>query len=197
MPDEVPMSDDPKPPVTVAVTPIPESFDVAGAVSLARDLAHGMYDQALILKKHGLSQAQFDTLVASPYVQKLIERLALEWNAPKASSERLAVGASVGLESVLPAAIARVKNPHEPIAGVAQLIKVLGEFAGVGTQNKQQAPAGERFKITINLGADTEVYHKTKPVFTAGITSATPSEVPEDTSGFGNLLTLQTEPEVS
>lgn len=191
------MSDDaPKPVVTATVTPapIPEGFSVPGAVALARDLAIGMYDLPLILKKHGITPEQYATLEAVPYFQEVVKQQAEEWNAPKNSQQRLAIQASAGLEEVLPDAIARVKVRNEPLQGIAQLVKVLADIAGASGNQRQTAPASEKFKITINLGADTEVYNKSRPSIVVDQPPGV-DEVQPVAQGLGTLLTLQTEPE--
>lgn len=192
------MSDDPKPPavVTAAVTPqpIPEGFSIPGVVALARDLAMEMYDEPVLLKKHGISEAQYATLKTVPYFINTLKSMAEEWHGTTNSQQRLAMQTSIGLEEVLPDVIARAKVKNEPLQGVAQLVKVLAEICGAAGSNRQQAPASERFKITINLGADTEVFEKSKPVITVEAESA-PQQVQSQPQGFGSLLTLQTEPE--
>lgn len=194
------MSDDAPLPVTVAVTspaPIPEGFSVPGIVALARDLAIGMYDEGVLLKKHGISDAQYLTLKEVPYFITVVKQMSEEWNAPKSAQQRLAVQTAVGLEEVLPDVIARAKIKNEPLQGVAQLIKVLSDIAGASGNSRQQAPPTEKFKITINLGADTEIYNKSKPVITleAGPQESDPEPVQPQSSGFGELLSLQTDPE--
>jgi hypothetical protein len=194
------MSDDAPLPVTATVTtapaPLPEGFSVPAAVAFARDLAIGMYDEAVLLKKHGVSAPQYQTLQGIPYFQELVRQMAIEWNAPKSVQQRLAVETAVGLEEVLPDVIARAKVKNEPLQGVAQLVKVLADIAGANQNARQPAAPAEKFKITINLGADVETYNKTKPVIT--LEAAGPSESAEVqpvAQGFGALLSLQTEPE--
>lgn len=190
------MSDDPKlPAVTAPVTPVPlpESFETPAAAQLARDLAIRMYDEPAILKKHGLTPEQFETLRRYEWFQKLVQQLSIEWNTPKNAQQRLATEALVGLESALPDMIARMKVKNEPLAGIAQLSKVLADIAGVGGANRVQAPPTEKFTITINLGADQEIYEKSKAITVEpGSFSDTVTEV---SGGLQSLLAIQTEPE--
>jgi hypothetical protein len=198
------MSDTPALPVvtaTVTPEPLPESFDTPAAAVLARDLAVGMYDEDLILKKAGLTPGQYETLKRNEWFGRLVEQMALDWNAPRNVQQRLAIQSAVGLETVLPDVIARAKVKNEPLAGVAQLVKVLMDMAGANSQNRQQAPAQEKFSITINLGADQEVYEKTKPVIQIDEADQLGQSAPfDDTltsvrSGLSSLLAIQTEPE--
>lgn len=184
------MSDTPQLPVPITPEPLPADFETPAAAQLARDLALRMYEEPVILKKHHLTPGQYETLRQYDWFQRLVEQLSLEWNAPKNAQQRLATEALVGLESVLPDVIARLKVKNEPLAGIAQLSKVIADIAGVGGTNKAAAPATEKFQITINLGADQEVYDKSVPVTVDGN-----SALPPDTSGLQSLLTLHTEPE--
>lgn len=192
------MSDAPLP-VTVPVTtmaPLPENFSIPGVVALARDLAMDMYDEPVLLKKHGVTPEQYATLKAVPYFQNIVRQLAEEWNAPKSATQRLAIQTAVGLEEVLPDVIARAKVRNEPLQGVAQLVKVLADIAGANqTAGKQQAAPREQFKITINLGADTEVYAKTKPTIVLETNPATDVAAEPHPQGFGSLLSLSPDPE--
>lgn len=193
------MSDDPKLPVVtgpVTLAPLPAEFSVPAVVALARDLAIGMYDQDVILKRHQLSAEQYATLEAVPYFQAVVKQMAEEWNSPKNSQQRLAIQTAVGLEEVLPDVIARAKVKNEPLQGVAQLVKVLADICGASGNTRQQAPAGEKFKITINLGADTEIYNKSKPVVVveAGPQESSAEEVQPLSQGLGPILSLRTEP---
>lgn len=139
---------------------LPPDFSVAVAASLARDLSIGLYDRSVVLRKHEISEAQCLLLENHPYFQNLLEQAAKEWNAPTNIKDRLALEASVGLEKALPSIVSRMQNQHEPLTGVVQAAKTLSEIAGVGGNKTPQAP-GEKFTITINLGADKQVFEKT------------------------------------
>ena len=187
------MSDNPLPtPVTVAVTPepLPQDFGTPQAAMLAYDVAIAMYDEATLIKKHKLTLGQYETLRRWPWFQKLVAKFADDWNAPKNAQQRLASEAIVGLESVLPDLIARMKVQNEPLAGVAQVAKIVADIAGVGGTNKAPAPTSEKFSITINLGADQEIYEKSKPVI-----DVTVDPVEAVRGGIQSLLEIQTEPE--
>ena len=196
------MSDTPLVTATVTPEPRPEDVSVPRMVALARDVALDMFDLPILLKKHELTPGQYETLKNLPYFKNLVEHLALEWHGTKNAQQRLAVQTAVGLEEVLPTVIGRAKIANEPLQGVAQLVKVLADICGA-TANARQATTGptERFKITINLGADTEVYNKSKPVVVIENAAGPDAEASpglEDqsfASGASALLALQTEPE--
>jgi hypothetical protein len=173
-----------------------------------------MYERPVILKKHGVTEAQVKTLETHSYFQKLLDQTAREWNSPRSINERLALESAVALEGAIPDIAARMGVKNEPLTGVVEAGKLLAKIAGAGEQRQQQAP-GEKFTITINLGGETQVYEKTRPALdlTAEIQSvserssllptiqpfpAGPS--PEPTiqpfpAGTNSLLDLQTEPD--
>lgn len=198
------MSDDTTPVVTAAVTPVPlpENFSVPQMMSLARDLVLQMYDRPVILKKHNVTEAQCAYLEANDYFKKIMHELGVEWNSPRTSTERLAVQTAVGLETVLPDAIARISIKNEPLAGVAQMVKVLADIAGANAAAKQKQAPGEKFTININLGGDKETYEKTRPpVITLdaapGPDAGTDAHMAVQSlaQGAAALLSIQTEPE--
>ncbi len=193
------MSEDAPVPAVIAHAPLPAGFSIPGIVALARDLAIGMYDEPALLKKHEITAEQYATLQSVPYFQKVVAQLAEEWHAPKSAQQRLAIQTAVGLEQVLPDVIARATVKHEPLNGVAQLVKVLADIAGANqTAGKQQAAPREQFKITINLGADTEVYNKSKPTIVVDNAPTDQGlEVAEQPKGQGDAMSIFAKPEAS
>ena len=195
------MSDD-QTPVTAAVTPpppLPDDFAVHRAIELARDLVMNLYDRDFILKKHGISDEICKRLEANGYFQQLLKELAMEWNTPKSAQDRLALHTAIGLETVLPDAIARISTKTEPLAGVAQMVKVLADISGANQAARQKidrAP-GEKFNIVINLGAaqggEKQVFEKV--VNTIEVARASDDPEPPEAIRYGGLLALQTEPE--
>jgi hypothetical protein len=127
--------------------------------------------------------------------------MAYEWNLPRTANERLATQTAVGLETVLPDVIARMKIKNEPLAGIAQLTKVLADICGATNKVAPQAGPTEKFKIVIDLGGDKQDFDVKRPVVTieagaeTGGSTEAPSEVSSLREGLSNLLTLQTEPE--
>lgn len=169
---------DKEPEVTVAVTPavtLPGNIDIPAAVRLAHDLAVDLYDRDVILKKHGVTDEQCRALEANTHFKALLEKAIRDWFAPSNIRDRLALEAAIGLEAAMPAMVGRMTNALEPLPGVVQAAKVLADIAGAGGQ-RQQASAGEKFTITINLGSDKQVFEKTAP--TIEVTSEGPGTPP-------------------
>lgn len=153
-------------PVTAAVNEItlPEGWTIHKVTALVRDLAVNMYDLPVILKKHGLTQAQHDLLSKNEFFQRALESSTIEWNAPQSAHKRLALASSTGIEDALPTLVARLSRTDEPLSGVVPLLKVLAEMSGAVGQAKALPTANEKFKITINLGGDSIKFDKKKPI---------------------------------
>jgi hypothetical protein len=170
-------------PPQVPATQMPSGWTIHKVAALVRDLAHNMYDLPYILKTHGLTQAQYDSLAGNEFFKHTLQAMTVEWNAVGNTQKRLALEAAIALEDALPAVAARLSKNTEPLAGVVELAKLLAKMAGVGEANAQQVPT-ERFKITINLGADVASFEKSRPVIEIGASS----------EAQGGVHTLQPQP---
>lgn len=148
-------------PAPVPATQMPAGWTIQKVASLVRDLSTNMYELPFVLKTHGLSQAQYDTLAASDAFQSALRAMTVEWNTIGNTQKRLALEAAIYLEDALPSVAARLSKATEPLAGVVELAKLLAKMAGVGEVAQTNAPT-ERFKITINLGADISAFEKSR-----------------------------------
>lgn len=193
------MTDTPNPiaQLTAAVNLPADKITIAELAALARDLVTNLYDQADLLKKHEITAQQLAAIKTQPFFQKLLEDTTTEWNKPKNINERLALEAAAGLERAMPAIIKRMQEVKEPLPGVVQAAKLLSEVAGTNAKAQPTAGAGEKFSITINLGADQEVYEKTRSVTIEA--EAAPSAVPVQplAEGAGEGPAIQPEPKAS
>lgn len=140
-------------PPQVPAAEMPDGWTIHKVAALVRDLAMNLYDEDATLKKYGLSPEQFKTLRENKFFVNALEAATIEWNSPQSTTKRLAMEAAIALEDALPAVAARLSKTNEPLPGVVELVKIFAKMAGVGETNQPQA-VGEKFKITINLGAD-------------------------------------------
>jgi hypothetical protein len=162
-PAQVPVVVPPAVPPAVPAANMPDGWTISKVARLVRDLSTNMYDLAFVLKTHGLTQAQYDGLAASEAFQSALRAMTIEWNTIGNTQKRLALEAAIYLEDALPAVAARLSKATEPLPGVVELAKLLAKMAGIGEAAQNNAPT-ERFKITINLGADVQQFEKTRPV---------------------------------
>lgn len=166
--------------VVVAPPQMPPGWTIQKVASLVRDLSTNMYDLPYILKTHGLSQAQYDVLSTNEAFQSTLRAMTVEWNTIGNTQKRLALEAAIYLEDALPAVAARLSKATEPLAGVVELAKLLGKLAGVGEPTQNNAPQ-ERFKITINLGADVQQFEKSRAIEIQQVTEGPSPEAPVQT----------------
>lgn len=144
------------------LTPLPKAKMPAGwtiqrIAHLVRDLAMNIYEEAVVLKNHNLSPEQHEILKENEFFKKAIEQAVMEWNSPFSTQRRIAMESAIAMEDALPTLAARLSASKEPLEAVVGLLKVFSEMAGItgvkAVSNHQQT--GEKFKIVINLGADT------------------------------------------
>lgn len=155
--------------VTVAVTapslaslPTPDGYDIPKLALLARDLAIMLYETPIILEKHGITPEQHKALQENEFFKGLLIAAAADWHSVKSIKERLALEGAMVVEDALPTLSGRLKNKQEPLASVVQGITAVSKIAGLGEKTQAEGKPGEKFTITINLGADKEVYEKNR-----------------------------------
>lgn len=172
------------PPPAYTKAPLPDGWNLNKVAGLVRDVAQEMYDLPTILKKHELTDKQYATLEANEFFKRALEQFTLDWNTAANTQKRLALEAAIALEDALPTVAARASKTNEPLADVVSLVKVLAEIAGsIGTKaaNQPQGPT-EKFKIIINLGADTLLSREA---------STSPVQIFANSEGSGNPREVQ------
>ena len=148
--------------VTAAVNPVATPYTIQSIAALVRDLAVNMYDLDYILKKHGLTQEEYDGLSQNDFFKRAMEVAATEWTSPLSTTKRLAMQAAIGLEDAMPKMAARMLKDNEPVQNIIELAKIFTKIAGVGEDKAQAAPT-EKFHITIDLGGDIQRFEKNRP----------------------------------
>lgn len=136
--------------------PLPDGWNLNRVAGLVRDVAQSMYDLPTILKKHGLTDKQYNVLAGNEFFTRALEQFTLDWNSAANTQKRLSLEAAIALEDAMPVVAARAHKPTEALSDVVALVKVLAEIAGtIGTKaaNQPVAPT-ERFKIIFNLNGD-------------------------------------------
>lgn len=129
--------------------------------ALAREMAIGIKDPRLVCESFGVTQAQFDAYVRPhAFYKKAFDAFVLEWESALSTNKRIALQSAAALEDGLPRLSARMANGAEGLPAVTEVAKLLAKLAGVG-EEKRQVAEGERFTITINLGADTRKFEET------------------------------------
>jgi hypothetical protein len=145
----------------LVVLPDLKSSDLA---KLAREIAMDIKERHVVLKEHGLSQAQYDFLEAhNEFYKSALSAACIEWHAPLSTQERIKVEAAAILEDSLLGLGLRMQNKSEGLPGVIEAAKLFAKVAGVGEREVGSSNSGERFVINIDLGGGQKITASTTP----------------------------------
>jgi hypothetical protein len=124
---------------------------------LARELAIDLNDVDTILKNHDVSLESWGKIKDHPlFVKVLKEEIAL-WESAKNTEERVKIKAASMIEHWLPELYSRLNNGEENLAAKIEGAKFAAKLAGMGLAGTDINAIGERFSVTINLGADSQL----------------------------------------
>jgi hypothetical protein len=146
------------PSVTVPVT-LPDTgvvltpFIVSG---LAREIAMNIREPEEILETFKISPEAYEKLKANEFFTKLVDAARIEWQSATNTIARTQIEAAALVEQAMPDIFLRMKNKNEPLNHVVDAGKWLSDIGGLKKDPTKGQP-GERFQITINLGADTKL----------------------------------------
>lgn len=121
---------------------------------LAREIAINLSDIETILKHHRITPETWSTIQSNPRFLKLLEAETVAWNSAGNTHERTRLKAAALVEEWLVEANTRLHDPDETLSAKVELGKLLTKIAEMGERTPGQAAVGERFSVTINLGAD-------------------------------------------
>lgn len=122
---------------------------------VAREVAIDLYDIETILKSNEINETQWERMRRDPQFLQLLEAEKLAWNAAANTLERTKLKAGALIEEFLPEANARIHDKNETLTAKTELVKTLTRIAGMGLDRASiEGGGGERFQVTINLGAD-------------------------------------------
>lgn len=154
------MTDPPAEP-TATVT-VPDTLTQQLLAKLAREMAIGIYEEDKILGRFGLTAEQYKLIAAIPFYDQMLKTFTIEWHSAKSTPDRIKLEAAAILEEALPHLGARMTSPEDSLAMQVQAGQLLAKLIGIG-EGQQAHQQGEKFVISINLGADTERYDVTRP----------------------------------
>jgi hypothetical protein len=141
-----------------AQLPVSYSTDVQ-FLRIAREIAMDLNDVETILKNYQLTSKDWEKLKADPRFLVLLEAEIVAWNGAGNTHERTKLKAGSLIEEWLLEANQRIHDPKELLSAKTEVVKLLARIAGMGSERTDGAAGGgERFSVTINLGAD----HKLK-----------------------------------
>lgn len=131
--------------------------DDALLVALAREIAMDLNEIETILKTLNINQDAWETIQASPRFRALLEAEVIAWQAGGNTHERVKLKAASMVEEWLPELNARMHDNKETLTAKIEAGKLAARLADLGLAKANVEGVGERFSITINLGADSQL----------------------------------------
>lgn len=134
-------------------------------VKLAREIAINHKEVETILNEYSISPDQWSKINEDPEFIQLLQSEIVAWQGAQNTHERTRLKAAALIEMWLEEANQRLYDRDETLTSKTELAKLLARIAEMGTTNSSiTGPAGERFTVTINLGADAQLkFDKTLP----------------------------------
>lgn len=139
---------------------VPAKIDASediGLVRLAREIAINHFPIETILEQYQISPETWSKIKENPRFQALLKLEIEEWTGALNTHERTKLKAAAMLEEWLPEGNARLNDRSESLSAKTELLKLLVRIAGMGISDASVVGAGERFSVTINLGADNQL----------------------------------------
>lgn len=126
-----------------------------------------------ILISHELTLPDYETIKLNPFFMRLLDASMMEWQSVRNTAERTAIEAAALFEQAMPIIYARMTNNKEQLNHVVEAAKLMAKAGGIGEGNSKNTQ-GEKFSITINLGADTKLEFNPNKTPNAPIIDVTP-----------------------
>lgn len=123
---------------------------------LAREVAINLRDLDDILATYKVSKATYEKIRTNDWFVKAVDMASIEWNSAANTIVRTQLEVAAAYEKGFPAAYARALDSKTAFHDTVDFFKHMADVAGV-KKDATQGQAGERFQITINLGADTQL----------------------------------------
>lgn len=141
-----------------AIVALPKQFGPPEMVALARDLATNIHPLNVILLNHNVSNVQYEFLTEhNAFFKKTLEALSLEWQGVTKTVDRLRMQAQAALEAQLPSIASRMGKQSEKLIDAVEAAKLFAKIGDVDGGASGGNASGERFTISIDLGADSRL----------------------------------------
>ena len=123
-------------------------------IKLAREIAMDIRPLDEILETHAIAPQDWDEIRENVHFQDVLRGAIEEWQAAGNTPDRVKLKSLAFVEEALPEFYARAHDPKEPLSSKIEVLKTISKFAGIGGSNFDASVGGEKFSVTINLGAD-------------------------------------------
>jgi len=174
-----------------ALVNLPDISPVALA-QIAREVAQDISMLPAILQKHKLTQSQYEFLEKhNTFFRGILASEIKSWQGIKSTEQRLRLQAQAALEQQMPSLATRMGHAAEKLGDAVEAAKFFARVAGVDSAPSGPVSAGERYQITIDLGADTRVVIAAQTGAQAGAGQNATGEVSTDTQGNGAAPALR------
>lgn len=142
--------------MSVALAPKTDNLEVIH-LRVARAIAADIYPLETILKHHSISPDQWLSISENPAFRKLLESEIQAWHSATNTTERVRLKSAAFIEEALPELYARVHDKGEALNHKVEALKLVRDLAGFVRGGGEAGVTGERFSVTINLGADHQL----------------------------------------
>jgi len=181
-----------------ALVQLPKELTVHMLARMAREIAQNIRETHDILADYKINRTQFDFLVEHhEFFKQALHHATIEWNAAGNTQDRIKLLAAAGFEDKLPLLLTRMGNASEGLPGVVEAAKLIAKVAGVGERDVAGGSPGEKFTITINLGADEKLVVGHKDITPENSTSGGAKSLSTNSSGDGAGQTISPDGEVA
>jgi len=138
-------------------TEIVPTFNEVTLVKLARELALGILPVKTILELHQIDPNSWETIQKHPRFLQVLEAETAAWSSALNTHERVKLKSAAMIEEWLPEAYTRMHDRTETLTSRTELGKLIRDLAGFTKQGVGVEATGEKFSVTINLGADNQL----------------------------------------
>jgi hypothetical protein len=135
----------------------PPIFDDMDMLKLAREIAMEIHPLDKILDTHGVTSAEWNRIKTNEHFRRVLANEITLWNSAGTTHERVKIKAAAAVELWLPELFERIHSHNENLTAKIEGGKLLARLADLGIANANINGGGEKFSVTINLGADTQL----------------------------------------
>lgn len=140
-----------------SVTPTYQVPEGAIFPFLAKEIAADINELETILNTAGVDEKRWEAIRVHPVFLEMLNSAKVEWSAATNTEQRVKLKSAAMLELWLEEANKALHDPQQTLAAKTELAKFIGRLAGLGLSNAHVEGGGERFSLTINLGADNQL----------------------------------------
>jgi hypothetical protein len=137
-----------------ALTEQHTSFNELTFLKLAREIAMDIIPLEQILSTHGVQKDDWEVISSTNSFQNILRSEVESWQSARNTSERVRLKSLAFVEESLPEFFARAHDPREALNAKNDILKTVAGFAGIKANSYDTSAVGEKFSVTINLGAD-------------------------------------------